>query len=241
MAFHSNQAIWEPPADLQQSLPRPVRFTGGGLALVIVGTFFVCAALAAGWLIHAQETRYARVEHEGITADGRVTRLWIGTDKSRTPMVSYRFVAGSTEIGGRSSLRLAIWKGLRQGGLLTVRYVALAPQLNHPAEGAPAPLSAWLVGVAVAWPPILFWAILRRQWRLLSWGSPVPATVTEVKRRKNFRVSYDFNLPSGEAMTGKCDRNSVPRAGSRVCVLYDPDKPRRNTLYPLDMVRLRRA
>jgi hypothetical protein len=49
---------------------------------------------------------------------------------------------------------------------------------------------------------------------------------------------YDFPLPYGGLCRGK-DFSGQPAAEeSNVTVLYDPNKPLRNGLYPMDTVRL---
>ncbi len=88
--------------------------------------------------------------------------------------------------------------------------------------------SAWLV----AWS-------LQRQRRLLTEGRPAPGIVTRLSRTKGgMQVYYDFLLLSGSVAKGSSGPVSKPPGiGQTVCVLYNPDNPRRNAIYPLCLVK----
>jgi hypothetical protein len=184
---------------------------------------------------------------EGAQTTAIITRVWRAGGKDSRHMVSYRFAAGAAdEIDGRSSAPAAIWKGLVPGGSLPVRYVPGRPEINHPAEwessGAPVWL-AWVLFPILAGPAVAFFILIRRQSRLLSEGRPAPGKVTEVKRAdKAVIVKYEFSLLSGALMKGKSGGGRRPPGiGSVVCVIYDPDNPRRNAIYPMPLVKLMRS
>jgi hypothetical protein len=91
-------------------------------------------------------------------------------------------------------------------------------------------------------PVILLLSLLQRQARLLSEGRPAPGRVTKFKRSdKGMVVYYEFRLLSGATVKGRSQTRKPPLEGALVCVLYDPEKPRRNSLYPLPLVRLENA
>jgi hypothetical protein len=247
MDANPNPQIWEPPRELQRSLPRPVRLKPAGVFYAVFGVFFLLAAIGIGWVTDVQGKAWDRVEQQGETTGAAITRLWIAGGKSSTPMVSYRFMAGSTEIAGKSSVSQKIWNRLHAGDSLAIRYVALAPNLNHPTQGASAPAPAWLVFSVILWPTFVFWTIVYRQRRLLSLGAPVRGTATEIKperlgrggRGKKFRVLCSFTPAGQQAMTATFYRRTAPAVGTEVCLLYDPDNPRRNAVYPLETVKVR--
>jgi hypothetical protein len=88
-------------------------------------------------------------------------------------------------------------------------------------------------------------AALRRQWSLLAHGRPAQATVTQTKRgvpgvkTAASRVHYEFRILSGARRTGQYYvEKGAPPAGAALTVLYDPENPRRNSSYPLSLVRL---
>ena len=83
---------------------------------------------------------------------------------------------------------------------------------------------------------------LRRQNRLLTEGRPAPGRVTAIKKAdKVLVVQYEFRLLNGVVVKGKYNASKVPAADQPLCVLYDPENPRRNALYPLSLVRLENA
>jgi hypothetical protein len=247
MAANPDHETWQPPPELRHSLPRPVRLTRTGSMYAIFGAFFLVAAIGIGWVTDSPSEAWDRVEQQGSTTDATITRLWIGGGKSRTPMVSYRFMAGAAEIAGKSSVRQKVWKGLHTGDLLAIRYVAMAPDLNHPAHGASPPAPAWLVFLAILWPSIVFCTIVYRERQLLSLGFAARAIVTEVRRdkfgrggrQKKFRIRGSFTPAGQHAVTATFNRRTAPVVGTEVCLLYDPDNPRRNAVYPLESVRVR--
>ncbi|MGB9604542.1 MAG: DUF3592 domain-containing protein [Bryobacteraceae bacterium] len=60
-------------------------------------------------------------------------------------------------------------------------------------------------------------------------------------RSARYRVRYEFTLLSGPRRVGFYDlpsRDLAPQPGQRVTVIYDPDNPRRQRLYPFALVRV---
>lgn len=105
------------------------------------------------------------------------------------------------------------------------------------------------------WVPFLFlgffiaggvWLVssLWRQGHLLAVGLPASAVVTRcvVGRTRNgtscYQLGYEFPLPNGGLYRGNGNRWQPHEEGSVITILYDPDKPHRNSLYPVDMVKL---
>jgi hypothetical protein len=84
---------------------------------------------------------------------------------------------------------------------------------------------------------------LHRQRRLLTEGRAAPAVVTKHTDTKDSHggkhktITYDFPLLNGAMRTGTSGTSSKPPAvGSVICVVYDPDVPTRNKVYPLSLV-----
>src|SRR6266536_2441971 len=128
MTFHGNANNWEPPDGLGYSSLRPVRLTGQGIALAVIGVLFLIGAPVLAWLVGRQTNERAEVRRllseQGAQATAIITRVWRTGGKDSRHMVSYRFAGGAAdEIEGRSSTPAAIWKGLAPGGSLPVRYV----------------------------------------------------------------------------------------------------------------------
>ena len=52
---------------------------------------------------------------------------------------------------------------------------------------------------------------------------------------------FAIALPGGSLQRGRSGPSRHPPAiGATVCILYDPERPKRNTAYPLPLVRLER-
>jgi len=247
MGFESNPVRWGPPEGLSYSGPRPVRLSRQGLVLVCLGGIFgLCASIIgpmAFRAIHSKIERDRLLSKDGVVAAGTVTRVWKESGKTETPMVSYRFTASDREFIGQSQMRTGAWRGIQPGDPLVVRYLPSQPKVNQPAQGVPNPPPewlAWMPALMFVWPPIVFWFMIRAQWRLLADGVPVRAVVTRINRSKKINAHYEFKIPAGTSVRGKSpvSRRSVPDVGAQVCVLYNPENPRKNSLYPLEMVKL---
>jgi hypothetical protein len=90
----------------------------------------------------------------------------------------------------------------------------------------------------------LCWREILRQRRLLSEGRLTLGQVLKVNRTgrgsgaQNWSVRYEFKTLSGTTIRGKgLLRGNPPDPGAMVRILYDPDDPGRNGLYPLSLVR----
>ena len=249
MAFQSSETRWQPPDGLTYSGPRSVRLSGQGIAMVCLAGVFVLLAATIGPMayhaIHGRIERDRLLRQQGVAASGAVKRLWKESDKNATPMVSYRFAAPGGEFTGQSDIRSETWRGLHPDDPLTVRYLPARPEVNQPAEGVPGPPPEWLAWMPLLmffWPPLLFWFLVSSQRRLLVDGVPVQAVVARITRTKQISVQYEFKTPAGEPVKGRSQvsRRNVPEVGAQICVLYNPDNPRKNSVYPLDMVKLRK-
>jgi hypothetical protein len=85
---------------------------------------------------------------------------------------------------------------------------------------------------------------VRRQRHLLEDGRPAPAVVTRLRTWRTQHgtrniVYYQFALPDGAPCKGRSnvEGRSIPK-DTVICILYDPDNPRRSAPYPLCTVKL---
>jgi hypothetical protein len=233
------------------SVPRDVRLTGGGRAVVIVAALFACAAVAAGIglsLIHVrqQDTR-GRIAHEGVRADAVITRVARTRDEHPRPVVTYRYTAGPTEYEKTTRLRERDHRPLAEDGRIAIVYLASRPASSWVAGYEPGVLPLWVIpltalGLAfVAW---LMAATLRRERALLAEGRFAEGRILTTKKvhRHNhhaYQIGYEFTTLAGTRVSAKVEKHRVPAAvGTTVTVVYHRDNPRRNALYPLSLVRL---
>jgi hypothetical protein len=240
-----------PPHELSGSLPRDVQLTAGGRALYAVAMTLFVVALAVGIGLHRAAIRQAENQQtfarDSVSANAQVTRLWRGSDDSKQPWVAYRFEASGRPYIGRAKVRLSRWRTLQTGSPLDVRYLPADPSQNVVIGAEPGVLPAWLpflLAAAAGTGGVLCLVGLNRQRALLTDGRPAPALVTAVVKHQTSHgasrrsIRYTFPLLSGAIATGKSEApRKAPAVGSVICVVYDPDRPRRSQPYPFALVR----
>jgi len=240
---------WKPPDGLSYSGLRPVRLTRTGIALVAVVLALTIGGLAGGALMAARSRRETAnreaLDARGVSEQAVVVRLWRSGDKEHKPRLSYRFTVEGREMLASKSAPLSIWRSLEPGAILPIRYDPADFANSHPTAWDPEVTPwwlAWLLPLSVMPGPLAILWNLRRQWRLLAEGRPAPGIVTESKRGgRNASVRYDFRLMNGSVRSSRSalkSSKSLPPVGSAVCVLYDPENPRRSGRYPFPLVRL---
>ena len=243
---------WRPPEGLNRSWPRPVALTGRGiLVCVLMAVFLVGDLIGAAFLYGTARREHAvalRMRAEGRETQGEVTRLWREGDESNTHRVGYQFTVDGRDRTDRATIGGSYWGRLHTGDRIAIRYLPSDPADNFPSSSPPAPMPNWppLVLVVTAIPCAGFVFLkLRKERRLLEGGRPAPALVTRLRKwhahqgGTQYTVHYEFALPDGGVCKGKAGGQSKPMPeGSVVCILYDPDDPRRSAPYPMCLVKL---
>lgn len=240
---------WAAPPELAGSGPREVRMSAAGKALsVFMALLLVGAAVAVVYLSRAARTdaaKRAELDASSVDVQGVVTRRWRTGGKSDTPKVSYQFqYDGRTYIGTSSAPRRA-WDDLSIGSPIAIRVVPGRPELNHPRDWEYEAIPAWmpwLPGSMLALTAILIVFMIRRQIALLRDGRAAPALVTGHRRIKGGQMLvYEFQLPDGAVRKGRGGKTRTPpEVGTTITVVYDPENPKRNAPYPMDLARLDR-
>jgi hypothetical protein len=123
-----------------------------------------------------------------------------------------------------------------------VRYLPSDPAVNHPRGWQEKPMPVWIPYLVAAGLAVAGWLAMRgilSQKRLLAEGRPAPALVTRHTRTQHGKtMHYEFVLLSGAIAKGRSGpARKPPAVGSTICVLYDPENPRRNAPYPLSLVK----
>ena len=241
---------WTPPDSLGYSSLRPVRLTGQGKALIVSTVALVIGAAVLGVFLgriarrQAEEQRLLRTD--GIPADATVTRVWLdASSKERRPWIAYRFDYAGRGYSHRVETPRKIWPSITKGATIQVRLVPSRPSVSHPVLWNPRPFPLWLpflIAGTMAASSLLMLIPVRLQARLLAEGRPAPGRVTGFKKADKYLVvKYEFRLLSGAIAKGRARTSRPPVDGAPLCVLYDPETPRRNALYPLPLVRLENA
>ena len=240
---------WTPPDGLGYSGLRPIQLTGSGIALLVVAAMMLLGAVAAGIGLGTTARRQAQdhrlLQEQGVNTDAEITRLWRSTGKDQQHLVSYRFTVQERVYVARKGVPPRIWQTLKAGSSLPVRFLPSNPKVNHPTGWNDTPMAPWisyLVFGALAAIACLCAIQLRNQMQLLTEGRPAPGIVTGQRRTKDgIVIRYEFVLLDGTTAKGRGQSRRPPAIGSRICVLYDPENPRRNAPYPLCLVRLTKS
>jgi hypothetical protein len=240
---------WTPPDGLGYSSLRPVRLTGAGIAMLVLAGAMLLGAVAAGIGLGTTFRRQVKdlrlLQEQGVNTDAQITRVWRSSGKDQQHLVSYRFTVQEREYVARKGVPPRIWQTLRAGSTLSVRFLPSNPKVNHPTEWDDTPMPNWvpyLVSGELAVIAVVLAIILLKQVRLLTEGRPAPGIVTGHRRTRNGTViRYEFQLMNGATVKGRSQSRRPPAIGSPVCVLYDPENPRRNAPYPLCLVKLTKS
>jgi len=242
------QQTFVAPSGLRESRPRDVQLSGAGRALAVVGALLLFAAIGlfiglSGIARRQADDRRALIER-GETVPGQVTRLWTSGDDRRR--VNYRFTVDGRTYDDHMKVSNERRRGLEVGSEIAVRYVPGNPAVNildgtMTGDMPPALPAVFSAGVATFGGLCLL--AIRRQHQLLTEGRIAPAVVTGHRKHHTGHggthrsMTYEFPLLSGAVATGKCSTSSKPPAiGSVICIVYDPEYPKRSSVYPLSLV-----
>jgi len=247
-AFRAN---WQPPPELQRSIPRPVELRLAGWALVVVIVLMAAGAIALGIGLNISRQRAqalrAMVEREGVGVEGRVVETGRTGSEDRARFIVYRYAARGREYEKRVVLGSRSRELAQVGAVVTARYLPGEPErswmLGYEPNGPP----LWAVFLApvsmVAAAPLLA-RLLRTQARLLSTGRPAEAHVLGSRRvstgkSTHYQVEYEYRILSGATRKVKVDASRrPPEPGATVTLIYDPDNPKKAIAYPLALVRV---
>jgi hypothetical protein len=239
---------WTAPPELAGSM-REVRLSRAGTAMIVLARLLALGGVAGGIglsnLAASQDRRRRTLEADGVRVQAVITRHWRTADRDSRPMLAYQFPLEGRIYTGQAGAPDAAWLRFRQGDPIDVLVLRSDPALNHPAEWRQSTIPRWLglpVGAGLLALALVLQSQVRRQTALLVEGRPAPAVVTRHTRAKDGkRWHYEFPVPGGSKAKGSCAPvRDPPPVGATVCILYDPDHPKRNAAYPLPLVRLAR-
>ncbi len=255
MSVDSPNEVWRIPPELEQPLPRPVRLTGIGIVQCVFATACILFGLGMCFrVIHDELRREAEnaslarsLADEGQETEATVTRLFTGMGH----VVNYQYTVGGRSFSRGAFMTAEHWQSLQIGSPLTIRYLPSDPHQSYPESDSPDSQTHWSMVLPLAGMALFFMfsfayvqlsAVLPKR-RLLTRGRPARGIVTRCKdgnrgRRSGYFLYYEFQLPDGGQGQGKKFSGQPLAEGSTVTVLYNPDRPRRNTLYPMETVRL---
>jgi len=239
---------FSPPPGLARSAPRDVRLTAGGRALMAVAWLLVVAAIVAGSLLYrealSRSAEELELDRRGATTTAVVDRVWRKSGDGKPAYAAFHFDASGTRIDADARMQLDAWRELRAGSIVRVRYLPDDPR-RFVVDGARRermPFGvAYVVSGVLAFMAVLCAVAIGRQRSLLTEGRLAPAVVTAVKKHHNQHgthreMTYEFPLLGGGVATGKASASKSSAVGATICVVYDPDHPKRNQPYPFSLV-----
>jgi hypothetical protein len=242
---------WRPPAELERSRPRPVRFTVRGKFILFLMVTMVGGGLIVGMVLYRRSAAEGREDRllavAGSESEARITRLWQTSGKNRRCFATYQFQATEALVSTSAVVNCRAWKELSEDQRLKVRYIAGNPAVNRlegVSRGERTPF--WFAPALVVGLTLLALLIARRvaiERRLLEDGHAAPGAVTKLGFRtdKGRKVHYEFTTYSGTKIKGSYGpargKDVVP-VGSPIVVLYERDNPKVNTRYPPSLVKL---
>jgi len=236
------------PSGLESSRPRPVRLTMAGRFLAGFAVFLFGAAIVLGVVLTRQARRDAAraqtLAESGVMTGGTVT--WLGRDGDDRTRVRYRFLVDGRTYNAEGRVSSARRRELVVGSSIDVRYVPDDPRLNNLGTsrrgGLPIGIPI-LVAAVLGLPGVAMLLGIGAERRLLSEGRVAPGIVTGKQKRHSSHggthesMTYDFPLLTGLVASGKSSTSKPPAVGTIVCVVYDPERPARNRVYPFSLVR----
>jgi hypothetical protein len=233
---------WVAPPELNRSIPREVRLTTRGVAMTVLalnlGLIGMGGGLALGYYGQHIREKVGLIQTTGKTAQGVVTRLWRIGGKSPSDRVEYQFdhpggtVTNSAELSGEH------WMALSVGSPIAIQYLPSDPSQNFPVDdptGGPPLAAAAFIGALTMFAAVMTYRRVVIERRALETFRPAPGRVTRNWRGKSNQISYEFAGMDRSPTTG---RACYPRTevGTPICVLYDPENPRKSVLYPCQLV-----
>ncbi len=258
MSADNPNEIWRTPQELEQPLPRRIRLSGMGVFNCVFAAASIVAGVAiAGHAVRDELRREAdnrslarNIAAQGQETDATVTRL----ATTLGHLVIYQYTVGGRSYSKGAFITAEHWQALQVGSPVAIRYLPSDPTQSFPESDSPNSQTHWLLVLPVAGMALFFMfsfaaiqlAAVLPERRLLARGHSARGAVTRCNpgnkgRRSGYFLHYDFPLPDGSQCQGRKFSGQPMTEGSAVAVLYDPDRPRRNTLYPMESVRLAAA
>jgi hypothetical protein len=253
-ADNSNES-WRIPPELDQPLPRTVRLNGMGVTLCVSAAIIVLLGIRVAFrAIHDELSRQAEnnslaqeLASRGRGEDATVTQLLTGLGY----VARYQFTVDGRNYERGAFISKDHWQALDVGSTLPIHYLPSDPHQSAPDGDPPNSQNHWSDALGMAGMSLFFTLSfatvfllpISPQRRLLARGSTARGIVTRCKagsqgRSSGYFLDYEFPLPDGSMTQGRKFSGEQMAEGSAVAVLYDPDRPKNNSLYPLKTVKL---
>lgn len=222
------------------SAPRKVRLSGNGVAAWAVASLLLAwAPFFIIWLSMQMQNR-TELRQDGRVVVGEVTKQW-SSGRGSVPFVGYTFTVAGTVFSGKAQMPPELFGSVRESGHILVRFLPANPTINHPDawEGSvPSYLGQLLFMIICAITSSLIMTMLLKDRRLALKGVIAVGAVTSCIIQKGawgatgFQIKCNFRTEDGRSIIGSDVSQSPREIGASVRVLYLPQNPGRNILFP---------
>jgi hypothetical protein len=228
---------WQIPDDLARAaIPRKLRLRATGWFLLGFGLCFMAFGAMGGVTAYLVRAQYETLISQGVETEANVTQIrqYRTRGGAINYAVSYSFVADAHVFSDTSLFNGSAYTYVRGYQQTPLLYLPSKPSVHRLlAEQLPptfltiSPAVLPFAGLGL----FAMWAVWR-VWRLLSKGHIARAVVTGSRPSRNgLRLNYRFLDEAGREHIGRSNFD-VSVAPPMIPVFYDPQNPRRNTLYP---------
>jgi hypothetical protein len=219
------------------SAPRKVHLSGYGVAAWIVAALLVAwVPFFVAWLYMQTQNRMA------LRQDGRVVLAEITGHWLTSRPLEYTFTVDDVAFSGKARVPQNFVESLRGADHILVRFLPANPTMNHP-EAWEESVHSYLVLFCIfsslcAIMSSLIVATLLEDRRLALDGIIAVGAVTSCKMQKGawggigYQIKSSFRTGDGRPVIGKDVSRSPREVGASVWVLYLPQDPVRNILFP---------
>jgi len=228
------------PSKLSGSLPRKVQLNSEN-APAMIAAIALClgiGGIAFGFECYSDLQEMSQrtiLQQQGRDAVGTVSATHAGHG---SPTVSYAFKVNDGYYSGKAELP-NYHLIFHESDPIAVRYLPTDPTVNHPADWEWSGLitmdlipQAFMLLFVIG--GIILLVVLFRDRKLAREGRKAKGVVKDCNPDKaQFRVEYEFHTDDGLPVMGHASVPDEYGAGARVWILYLPQKPQRNSMYPL--------
>jgi len=226
------------PGELTGSSPRKLHLSKNGKRMATAAAVMFALGIFLTLWIGVDRVQHllhrAALRRDGRTTIGEVRRVW-SSSRSMKTRVSYTFAVNGVPFVGEELVPHHLAVSLEYSDPLPIRYLPSNPAVNHPAAWEWSVDSDTFVVPILCTGLVLFLVIaLHSERRLVAKGLPAVGQITKCApaKRGGFSLNFDFRTEDGIATKGSGWSQCHREIGERVCVLYLPEKPKRNLSYP---------
>lgn len=242
MAEKVERATPDLPDELIGPTPRNIRISGntirGAILLPFGSVIVLLAAIQVGRMEIPELRNRIELRDNTRLAVAQVTSLHSGG--RGIEIVEYTFNGAGKQSSGSAFVPYYVFNTMRQSRQIIVRYRPSDPAINHPDAWQWSPsaegffgLFALLCFIVSGTGSIAYPIHLLRLRKLIRYGNPATANIQSSTRDgRVFSYRFTFRTEDGIEITGKDSTRRELAVGAATWVLFLPENPQLNCLYP---------